>query len=80
MNTFGWRICSFQAGPDISRKTTYKKLKALVLRAGKFSVFEATANERAAALYTRLCRDPEIEIDHQLAYPWTGVRRKERDP
>lgn len=69
-------ICSFQAVEDVNRKTRYEDLKATVLKAGRFSAFEAGANKFAAALFTRLCRDPELEMDHSAGYPWTLVRRK----
>lgn len=68
-------ICSFQAGNDVTRKTTYEELRATILKAGRFSAFEATANRWAAGLFDRLCRDPTIET-FDLGYPWTGMRRK----
>ncbi len=68
-------ICNFQAGQDVTRKTKYEDLKAEILRVGRFSCFEATANQWAAGLFTHLCRDPEIETDHeQFGFPWTGVK------
>ena len=57
----------------IGRKRTYEAVKAAVLAAGRFSVFEATANMKSAKLFTRLCADPDIETFH-LGFPWTGVR------
>jgi len=68
-------ICSFQAGPTVREGTGYEPFRAAILEAGKFSVFEVTDNRRAAALFTQLCRDPEIET-FDLGYPWTGVREK----
>lgn len=68
-------ICSLQEAPDVTRRTTYEELKAAVLKAGRFSVFEATANDRAARLFTRLCKDPTVETV-KLGFPWTGVRAK----
>lgn len=73
-------ICSFQDGPDVTRKTQYPAFRAAVLKAGRFSAFEATANEHAAELYTRLCSDPEIETDKSCGFPWTKVRLKEPRP
>jgi len=69
-------LCSFQAAPEVTRKTTYEQLRADVLRAGRFSAFEASATPRAAALYTRLCKDPAVRTIHEpkFRYPWTGVR------
>lgn len=68
-------ICSFESVPDVTRKTTYEELRAAVLKAGRFSVFEATATPRAAALFTRLCRDSTIETTPKQ-FPWTEVREK----
>jgi hypothetical protein len=70
-------IDSFQSGDTVTRKTRYEDLRAQIVRAGKFSVFEATANNISAGMFTRLCRDPELVIDHEnYSYPWTGVRLK----
>jgi hypothetical protein len=68
-------IDSFSSAHTVTRKTRYEDLKAEILRAGRFSVFEATANGFAAGMFDRLCRDPELEIYHR-GYPWTGVRKK----
>ena len=69
-------ICSFEAVGPIKRGTSYEGFKAMVLKAGRFSVFEASANDRAAYLYTRLCADPTLEIDNSTPFPWTMVRGK----
>lgn len=71
-------ICSFQTGPDVTKKTKYPEFKATVLEAGRFSVFEATETPRAARLYDRLCKDPEVETT-PLGFPWTSVKRKRGD-
>lgn len=63
------------AGHISGKKRTYVAVKAAVLEAGRFSVFEATENDRNAALFTDLHRDPELET-FELGYPWIGVRRK----
>lgn len=68
-------ICSFQAAPDVTRRTAYEELREAVLKASRFSAFEATANKRAAELYTRLCQDPTVETK-SLGFPWTSVREK----
>lgn len=75
-------ICSFEA-VDLphGKALTYEVLKAAVLKAGRFSCFEATDTQLKARLFTQLCRDPEIETlqeEHGFAYPWTGVRVRER--
>lgn len=71
-------ICSFQAGPDVRSQTEYTEFRAAILKAGKFSVFEANDNRKSAAMFTALCRDPSIKTDHdELGYPWTVVRLRE---
>lgn len=65
----------FSSADTVTRKTRYEDLKAAIVKAGRFSVFEATANGLAAGMFDRLCRDPEIET-FWLGYPWTGVRPK----
>ena len=69
-------ICLLQSGPDVTRRTRYEDFREAVLRAGRFSVFEATEAPRAARLYDRLCADPEVEVVLQ-GFPWTGVRKRE---
>jgi hypothetical protein len=80
-------ICSFASTDDIkglqgkrklsgaAAESVYAALKATVLKAGRFSVFEATASMRAAHFFTRLHNDPELEVV-PMAYPWTGLRRR----
>lgn len=68
-------VCSLDANPPVKRKTTYEELRERVLATGRYSVFEATANLRAAALYTRLARDPELVVTAE-EMPWASVRRK----
>lgn len=76
----GVRICRFDSTLDIPRKQrTYEVIKVRVLEVGRFSVFEATGDRLNAGLFTRLCRDPEIET-FDMGYPWTGVRLKVRHP
>lgn len=55
------------------KRRTYEAVKAAAIKAGRFSCFEATANQRNATYFTRLCRDPEVET-FDLGFPWTGVR------
>jgi hypothetical protein len=68
-------ICSFQAGPDVKEHTQYEEFRAAILKAGKFSSFEASDTRRSQRLYTMLCHDPEVET-FDLGYPWTGVRQR----
>ncbi len=56
------------------KNLTYENLKALVVKVGRFSCFEASENQKKAALFTRLCRDPELIIDNKsVGFPWTKV-------
>jgi hypothetical protein len=80
MSTGGFHICRFDSAEHlVGKKRTYESVKAAVLEAGRFSTFEATANDKAARLFTRLCKDPELEI-FELGFPWTGVRRRAPAP
>jgi hypothetical protein len=70
------RICEFSTTDELRGKhLTYENLKAVVLKTGKFSVFEATETQKRARLFERLCQDPEIELINK-SYPWTLVRLK----
>lgn len=70
-------ICRFESAEHLTgKKRTYEAVKAAVLEAGRFSVFEATANAKSASIFGRLCRDPEVAIV-PMPFPWTGVKRKE---
>ena len=65
----------FDAVSDLRGKDrTYENIKAAVLAAGKFSCFDVET-DRDGIMFTKLCRDPEIET-FNLGYPWTGVRRR----
>lgn len=56
---------------------TYEAVKAAVLAAGRFSVFEATANDRNAAIFTALEHDPEVEtFRNPPGFPWIGIRKR----
>ncbi len=57
------------------KKRTYESVKAAVIEAGRFSTFEATTSAKNAALFTRLCKDPEVEV-FDMGFPWMGVRRR----
>jgi hypothetical protein len=59
------------------RKQNYENIKALVLRTGRFSVFDGCDHPR---IFDKLCKDPELEIlrdESGYGLPWIGVRRKE---
>jgi len=68
-------ICSFESCPKVTRRTKYHDWREEVLKAGRFSVFEATASALSAGMFDRLCKDPEIETE-SIGFPWTRVRRK----
>lgn len=68
-------ICSFDGVGPIKRGTSYEAFRSKVLKVGQFSNFEATTNDWTAALYTRLCADPEVEVIRGR-FPWMKVKRK----
>lgn len=73
-------VCMFDSTGDlVGRKRTYRAIKARVLEAGKFSVFEAANSMQDARLFMRLEKDPEVEI-FKLPFPWCGVRRRNDQP
>lgn len=68
-------ICSFSDVELKSKRPKYETLKAAVLKAGRFSCFEASETPYLAGLYTRLCRDPDLLVTN-LQFPWTKVEVK----
>lgn len=70
-------ICSFSA-LDIPRgkRNDYEAVKAALLAAGRFSIFEATDTAKMARLFDRLSKDPELEFV-TLQFPWTAVKRRD---
>jgi hypothetical protein len=80
MSATNFHVCRFDSAEHLTgKKRTYKSVKTAVLEAGRFSVFEATANMKSARLFTRLCADTEVET-FDMGFPWTGVRRREAPP
>jgi hypothetical protein len=72
--TRGLHICRFDSADHLrGKKRTYESVKAAVLEAGRYSVFEATSSAANAKLFTMIDRDPELEITRQQ-YPWIEVR------
>lgn len=67
-------IDSFEAVDDIRRNTPYEVFRDAVIRAGKFSTFEASDTDWKARMYTKLCHDPSVTTDKSVGYPWTLVR------
>ena len=70
-------VCSFEALPDLGNVTTYRQLKALALKAGRFSIFEATQNQRIARLFVKLEADPEVDVQ-PIGFPWSTVEKIKR--
>lgn len=58
------------------RKRTYETVKAAVLEAGRFSVFEATQDMKSARIFEHICKDPELVVKPGQ-FPWTSVRKRE---
>lgn len=54
------------------RQRTYAAVRAAVLEAGRFSVFEATDTVQSARLFERLERDPSVIVKRDYGYPWIG--------
>lgn len=80
MKHYAVHICNFSSTDELRGKTlTYENIKAVVLKAGRFSVFDATQTDKHARLFDRLERDPEIETyRNPPGYPWIGVRERVR--
>lgn len=74
----GMCLDSFESGTTELRgkALTYEAVKARVLEAGRFSVFEATFTRRHAAIFDRLRRDPAVTCT-SIGFPWIAVARKE---
>lgn len=72
-------VCRFDVVSHLRGKhRTYEKIKAAVIAAGRFSVFDVES-DKDGRLFTRLCHnDPEIEM-YTMAYPWTGIRLKAKE-
>lgn len=81
MSRYKVHICRFDSADDLKgKKRTYANLKARVLEAGRFSVFEATASAQRASMFERLERDPEVEtFRNPPGFPWIGIRLKNSD-
>jgi hypothetical protein len=76
MGRYGWHIDRFDSTEHLrGKERTYENIKAAALAAGRFSTFEASANPKNAAIFTRLMRDPDVE-KVEMGYPWIGVRRR----
>jgi hypothetical protein len=73
------RVIHICMGDQINypRKYTYQGWKDAVLKAGRFSVFEATATSRKALFFDTLCKDHDVEVDiESVGFPWTKVSRR----
>ena len=67
------RIDRFSTADHLPKRTrTYAAVKAAVLAAGRFSVFEAQDDP---GTFHMLLRDPELE-KVEMEYPWVGLRKK----
>jgi hypothetical protein len=67
---------TFSTLDSLSQKDrrSYDKVKACILRRGRFSAFDDMIV--GGKMLTRICRDPELIIDTKsIGYPWTLVRR-----
>ena len=75
-------VCSFATTDHLGKNPTYVAVRADVLKAGRFSAFEATDSDKRARIFTDLSLDPTLVLDHErVGYPWTLVRlRRDDDP
>ncbi len=67
-------ICNFEAVPGLNRQMSYEGFKKTVLKAGRFSAFEASDNQWTARMYTRLSSDPTVKLIKE-GFPWTRVEK-----
>lgn len=68
------RIDRFSTADHLPQRTrTYEDVKAAVVKAGRFSAFEASDDP---GVFNRLCRDPELIVDNTATYPWVLVKLK----
>jgi len=58
------------------KELTYDVVKECVLKAGRFSCFEATSSAQRARIFDQLECDPEL-VCTPVEYPWVKVERKE---
>src|SRR5690606_39250655 len=70
----GVHICSFDALPDVTRKQQRDQVYVLgaLAQAGRFSVFEATANQTIARTMTFIMQSGWVR-DIGGEYPWMKV-------
>jgi len=67
-----FRVCSFDSGVKVTKRTTYEDFREQMLMVGRFSEWEASEHP---TLYMRLMRDPIVE-KVEMGFPWTGVKRR----
>jgi hypothetical protein len=76
MGRYAWRIDRFDSSSHLrGRKRTYESVRAAVVEAGRFSVFEATNSDQDARWFTQLESDPLVEVRRDFSYPWIGPVR-----
>jgi len=75
------RICFFDVGLDELPKRdqrSMRKVARVILKAGRFSVFDATSTEDLAETMDKLSASGWLEFDNEKhGYPWTGVKLTE---
>ena len=70
-------ICVTSVGlEDLTRRQQRDKAQVLRVlhRHGRFSVFEATANQVIAKTMDAICANGLVETDNSVGYPWTKVK------
>jgi hypothetical protein len=69
-------VCSTSSGLDeLTRRqqANARIVLAHLEKAGRFSVFEVTANQVIAKMMDRLGDDNLIEVDNSPGFPWSSV-------
>jgi hypothetical protein len=76
MSKYRVHLCRFDSADHLQgKKRTYESVKAAVLEAGRYSIFEATSSRANAKLFTAIDNDPDLEITRKQ-YPWIEVKRR----
>ena len=73
---------SFTSLDELTRKQQRDEeaVIAVLRKTGRFSVFDATANDDIARTMTRLCAN-RLTTDHEaMGYPWTVVTHIDGEP
>jgi hypothetical protein len=80
MSHYKIHVDRFDVASDLTgKKRTYAAVKERVVAEGRYSIFEATENDRNIGIFSQIDRDPELQR-FQMDYPWIGIRRRDGKP